>query len=1181
MYSLQLLGQLSIQGPDGPLSGSVTQRRHLALLALLATADAAGRSRDKLVAYLWPDGNEESARHSLADAVYRLRRSLGDDAIQGDSIVLRLNPEIVRTDVARFEEAVAAKDMESAVALYAGAFLDGFHLRDASEFEHWKDAEARRLDLLFGDALRSLAMVAGRSGDHAKAVESWRRLLAQDPYNSRTVVRLMDALAAAGDPANGLIAADEHAALLKAELGLEPPAELTAAVERLRSGRPGTERPAESRQEGIEPTVGGSEDHEPIRRETRRVGWPSPFDQPDESPVGTTLPTFVGREAELAVLEGWLREASAGRARVGFITGEAGTGKTALAGEFCRRATSSDSALIVASGACNAHTGPGDPHRPFRELLGQLTGNVEAQYAAGSITAEQARRLWSLLPAAAAALAENGPDLIGTFLAEDPLIARARAHPSVPDRLITEFRTLVQRRARGLPLRQADLFEQYVRVLRTLAAGRTLLLVVDDLQWADAGSNALLFEFGRQLSGSRVLVLGLYRNTEVALGRDGGRHPLEAVVHEVTGLLGHASVEFTAAADRSFVDALIDAEPNRLESSFREDLFGQTRGHALFTVELLRTLKDQQHIVPNERGEWVEDGSSIDWTRIPTRVDAVIAERIGRLIPQLQRLLAVASVEGERFTLEAVARVLGMDARELIEPLSAELEKKHHLVVADGLERIGRHRLSIYRFRHILFQRYLYDRLDVVERAHLHQGLGEALEALYAGHEKEIAATLAHHFREAGMPDKAADYFLGAGEQSELSLAIAEALAYYESALQQLLTLPPSQDRNRREMQIQLAIGTARVRLPAEGFAEAWTRALSLAEDLGAVAQRYWASQSLMWVAYFHGRWKDAEDWGRRALSAARESGDDGLHSHALASVGEEAGRRGDRRMAVDCFKEALRLYRPLPDAVFRIDWAELVSWTQSCWALVQWDLGYPESAGALFDEAALASRRAEDVLTLPYVLFRDAICRLWGGNVPAARARCNEAIVQLEKSGGAHAIAPAIFFTSGYCDARSGRVREGLETMQSGLISWKAAGMKLFVAYMSACIARALCDVGRSKEGLHLLADAMAEPAYNEAANAAEVRRHLGEVYLALPQPDEPAAEAAFRAAIQTARQQEARSWDLLATMSLARLLRKQDRVDEAREMLGAIYGWFTEGHDWPYLVEARALLAELEAPA
>ncbi|NIN65177.1 MAG: hypothetical protein GTO63_10850, partial [Anaerolineae bacterium] len=205
----------------------------------------------------------------------------------------------------------------------------------------------------------------------------------------------------------------------------------------------------------------------------------------------------------------------------------------------------------------------------------------------------------------------------------------------------------------------------------------------------------------------------------------------------------------------------------------------------LFTVELLRGMRERGDLIQDQQGRWVEE-PTLDWDRLPARVEAVIAERIGRLPEQLRDALTVASVEGETFTAEVVAQVRLTDEQEMIQHLSSKLDRGCRLVSAQGIRRMDGQSLSLYRFRHILFQRYLYNSLDLVERAHLHQAVGTALEALYKERKEEIAAIvpqLARHFQEAGVAKKAIDYLCQAGDRARGLYAHEEAIDYYQRAL--------------------------------------------------------------------------------------------------------------------------------------------------------------------------------------------------------------------------------------------------------------------------------------------------------------------------------------------------------------------------------------------------------------
>lgn len=502
-------------------------------------------------------------------------------------------------------------------------------------------------------------------------------------------------------------------------------------------------------------------------------------------------PTFVGREAELAWLDLHLEAALAGHGRVVFVTGGPGRGKTALVSEFAHRAFQKHPNLIAASGSANAFSGLGDPYLPFRDILSMLTGEVEAKWASGQVSTEQARSLWKLTPTTVAALLDHGPELIDVFVEVDELAARAAAASTLRSRL-NSLRALRNRATRSV--QQTQLFEQYTTVLRALAEDRPVLLFLDDLQWADGASIGLLFHLGRRLEGSSILLVGTYREEEVALGREGGRHPIEKVVAEMRQAFGDVRLALDESQERDgreFVDALLDSEPNELRESFRAALFRQTGGHPLFAIELLRSMQERGDLLKDEHGRWVE-GASLNWDQLPEKVEAVIQERIGRLEDELHELLSVASVEGDAFTAQVIAQVQQVQERQLLRQLSQELERRHRLVREHGEARVGARILSRYRFGHHLFQRYLYNELSAGERRLLHREVADALETLYNGQLDEITVQLAQHYLEAGDTAQALSHLVLAGQRARRLFANPEALGHFDRALD--LSEQPSDD---------------------------------------------------------------------------------------------------------------------------------------------------------------------------------------------------------------------------------------------------------------------------------------------------------------------------------------------------------------------------------------------------
>jgi len=242
-FRLLTLGGLSLVAPSG--SPVRQQRRRLALLALIAASGDRGVSRDKLIAWLSPESSTDSARHSLHQLIYYLRQQIGDDVFGGTD-PLRLNRELVASDVFEYEDAIRKGELARAANLYKGPFLDGFHLSDSAEFDEWTASERARLMNVQGDVLGKLAEDANAKGAHGEAIQWSRQLANLDPLSGRFAIGLMRALATAGDAAAALVVARSHETLVRAELGAEADPEITSFAEQLQNpvrealhGRPG------------------------------------------------------------------------------------------------------------------------------------------------------------------------------------------------------------------------------------------------------------------------------------------------------------------------------------------------------------------------------------------------------------------------------------------------------------------------------------------------------------------------------------------------------------------------------------------------------------------------------------------------------------------------------------------------------------------------------------------------------------------------------------------------------------------------------------------------------------------------------------------------------------------------------------------------------------------------------
>lgn len=238
MFILRVLGGAFLEGTNGRVKGPAAQRRRIALLALLARTRGRPLGREKLIGYLWPDHPTDAARHLLAQALYAVRKAMPEDPFITPGDEIALHERVLTSDANAFDDALAAGDLEGAVALYWGDFLDGFFVPRAGEFERWVEDERNHLRRAQGRALEQLAECAETEEDPLRAAGWWQRASEHDPYSSRLVLHLMRALEWGGEHLAAIRAAEKHADFLREDIGASPDPEVLAYAERLRTNPP-------------------------------------------------------------------------------------------------------------------------------------------------------------------------------------------------------------------------------------------------------------------------------------------------------------------------------------------------------------------------------------------------------------------------------------------------------------------------------------------------------------------------------------------------------------------------------------------------------------------------------------------------------------------------------------------------------------------------------------------------------------------------------------------------------------------------------------------------------------------------------------------------------------------------------------------------------------------------------
>jgi ABC-type oligopeptide transport system substrate-binding subunit/DNA-binding SARP family transcriptional activator len=828
LLEIQTLGGLFVR-QSGQILADFGSRKVQALLVYLACT---GRKhpRELLADLLWDDLPQERALANLRVVLSHLRKHL-TPYLQISREHVAIDPDAnIWLDASELEKGLRSVDdfkerhspsftshIDQVLKLYIGDFLAGFSVRGCRNFQEWVVRERERLHRLVVDALNEVVNYDTGIGDFGAGISHVTRLLEIEPLMEAAHRNLMRLLYYNGQRAAAMEQYEVCRQILKKELDIEPATETLLIFRQIQDGTLQEKFRKKSESPASAPVI------------TRKI---PEFLTLNESERVTKPRRFVARERELTRLDEYLELASKGEGRLVFITGEAGSGKTALMEAFGRKATQDYPDLLVAIGNCNAYSGVGDPYLPFRDLLRMLMGDLESKVGSGTISIESARRIWETIPITIQAFKENSLDQAGFFTLnkkfQNLMMEKADHSSAQPSPMVA---VAEQDAVPIIDFDRSGLFGQFSQGLHKISKERILVLMLDDLQWIDHASANLLFHLGRRLQGEKILILGAYRGDEVYNDPSNGGHPLLKLLSEFKRQYGDVWIdldEIDQSSGQKFVNSYLDSEPNRFRESFRRSLWERTGGHPLFTIELLRELEARRDVVKDRKGFWIE-GKQVHWERIPFKVEGVIEERIQRLNQDLQLILNIAAVAGSSFSAQVIAQVTDQDENLLIHQISQELVHKFKLVEEEGVFKINSQKLFQYRFRHYLIQQYLYKRMGGLERRLFHAEIATILEAIYGEHIEEINVLLANHWVLAGEMVKALPYLLGAGDRARLLYAHEEAEGFYQQAVEILRKLNREEELAKTLMKLGLVYSAS---FQGEKASQAYNQSFAILEML-------------------------------------------------------------------------------------------------------------------------------------------------------------------------------------------------------------------------------------------------------------------------------------------------------------------------------------------------------------
>jgi DNA-binding winged helix-turn-helix (wHTH) protein/predicted ATPase len=837
--------------------------------------------------------------------------------------------------------------------------------------------------------------------------------------------------------------------------------------------------------------------------------------------------SIVGREDELSQLDKYFERAKAGTRQILFVTGEPGIGKTALVQSFLS-SLGDENNVRVARGQCIQQYGSGEPYMPVLEALTRLCRRVGGEH------------LIEILNQAAPSWLVQMPSLL---------------NDSDRERLKGVTQGVTHQR----------MLREIAEALEAMTAEVPLVLAFEDLHWSDSSTLEFIATVARRSEAARLLIIGTYRPVEILANG----HPLRAVKEELElqRRCGEMKIKLLGEQDVAAYLALRFAG-DQSSAKLAQVIHQRTEGNPLFMVNVTDYLDESGSLRSRGRIE------------APPTIQQMIQRNLERLDCEEQETLEAASVVGVVFSAAEVAAALERPVTE-IETCCTVLVRREQFIDANSATIWTNGPVANFHFQHALYSDVLYARVPPTHRVQLHQRIAEYLETAYGEHANQIASELAHHYRSAKDTNKAIQYLACASEQAVGRAANADAVANLSEALHLLNSIQDDSDRNATEIRLQIMLGGALTAL--KGFAapevkRAYSRAHELCKGLSDPFQL--PALYGLWVYYLtKGEIGVAKELAAsQFLRLAQNVQDRGLILQAHLMLGGTLHHFGDFATARLHLDQCLALHDPQIHRHHAFIYGQDPGTIGRIYAgLVLWYLGFPDQALKKLNEALSLASELQYPLTSAFANGFAAWLHQALGEVEASDARAEAAIALASEHGFPLPFGMGKIFR-GWALAEQGYPDKGIEQIQQGREICEASGAALIRPYFLMLLAEAYRKGSRMTEGHATLVEALVSIKNNgERAYEADILRLQAEFLLADGANGEDEAERKLLSAISLARLQNAKSLELRATSTLARVLRMQGRREEARTMLAEIYHWFTEGFDTAALIEAGSLLKEL----
>jgi len=831
------------------------------------------------------------------------------------------------------------------------------------------------------------------------------------------------------------------------------------------------------------------------------------------------IKSFVGRETELQVLGSYIsRISEAEQRRIVFITGEAGVGKSELISQIRDKVFKEYPDIRLATAYCNELSGGGDPYQPFFNILDDLVTTEKRE--------EKDKCLKFIL--------EMGPEWVQVIPGIGSLVSAAWK--------TTQWVKTEHLNKAALDIPKIDyymIFRQYTKIIKSISTLNPLMLVVEDLQWADTSSIDLLFHLSRNLGSCPVLIICTYRPSEIEIRQ----HPVRQVKAEMERYGLCQEVSLTHLEKGNVIEYIKAEFPNNsFDRTFFDLLYNKTEGNPLFVVEVLHLLEEQGIIVP--RGSLWQLAKRVVDIDIPPAIGGVIEKRIGYLRNEIKRLLQYASIEGEIFSSISLAKLLHWEELILLEELEV-LGNIHKLIEKLESEGLLTQSGMQYQFIHSLIHKSFYNSLNVRQMQLLHKKLGEILETEYRDDIEKIATQLAVHFEKALEFSKAIKYRVMAAKKSNDLYSFSECVEHCQIGLKLLDSLENS---NTTKQKIDLLLEWGKAEEAVGKIDEAISRyanckVLALLIDNKRLSKVYYQWGSAL---YRKSNYGGSIDYLKKSLQLREELNDKAGIADALEAIGINYTYYQDRwRDALEVFERSQQIREELGNHRGK--------------GRILGNIGVIYHKHGRDDDALMVCKEALTIQQQIGDVFGQALSLFTIGRVHNVRCEWNQALsyyrksLELAEKRDDPMIKIEVLTGLGDWHRRQRKFSDALVYFEDALKLSKGIGHKNGIAWLLCLIGRVMKEQSKTNEALLKLEESL--KIYKEIrgwTGEAIVSKAMADVYM--DTRDGEKAERLLKRALQIERNLET-SRDILSTLlRLSKVYLAKHQQDQALSFISQL---------------------------